>query len=100
MPHEWRYVVRRSRPLGWHPDECGVGAFAGADAALFGELLDQRRRDFFLDGHRMGDLRRYKSQYQLDFWPRGTMPGLQQQYGTQECWPIAASDRNSNPNIP
>jgi hypothetical protein len=91
---ELRAFVNERRAVG------GLGAFAGADAALFGELLDQRRRDFFLDGHRMGDLRRYKSQYQLDFWPRGTMPGLQQQYGTQECWPIAASEKNSNPNIP
>jgi hypothetical protein len=78
----------------------GLGAFAGSDTELFRELLDQRYRDFFLDGHRMGDLRRYKRLYQLDFWPKGQMPGLQQQYGTQECWPIAASEKNSNPNIP
>jgi hypothetical protein len=92
---ELRAFVNERRAVG------GLGAFAGADGPpMFAELLEQRRRDFFLDGHRMGDLRRYKSQYQLDFWPKGTMPGLQQQYGTQECWPIAASEKNSNPNIP
>ena len=78
----------------------GQGAFAGTDAQLFGELLEQRYRDFFLDGHRMGDLRRYKKYYSLDFWPTGTMPGLTTQYGTQECWPIATSEISSNPNIP
>ena len=77
-----------------------LAAFAGSDAELARELLNQRYRDFFLDGHRMGDLRRYKKLYQLDLWPKGTMPGLTQQYGTQECWPIAASEVNSNPNIP
>jgi hypothetical protein len=92
---ELRGFVNERRAIG------GLAAFTGADGEpLFRELLEQRRRDFFLDGHRMGDLRRYKSQYQLDFWPKGTMPGLQQQYGTQECWPIAASEKNSNPNIP
>jgi starch-binding outer membrane protein, SusD/RagB family len=76
------------------------GVFGGTDAQLFTELLDQRYRDFFLDGHRIGDLRRYKKFHQLDLWPHGTMPGLTQQYGSQECWPIAASEMNSNPNIP
>jgi hypothetical protein len=76
------------------------GVFGGTDAELFGELLNQRYRDFFLDGHRIGDLRRYKKYYQLDFWPHGTMPGLTTQYGTQECWPIAQSEISSNPNIP
>ena len=77
-----------------------LAPFAGTDAELFGELLNQRLRDFFLDGHRMGDLRRYKKLYSFDFWPKGTMPGLTTQYGTQECWPIAQSELNSNPNVP
>lgn len=74
-------------------------AFAGTDAQLFTELLDQRFRDFFMDGHRIGDLRRYKKLYQIDQWPKGTMPGLSQSYGTQECMPIAASEVQSNPNL-
>jgi len=75
------------------------GAFTGTDAQLFTELLDQRFRDFFMDGHRIGDLRRYKKLYQLDMWPKGTMPGLSQSYGTQECMPIATSEVQSNPNL-
>ncbi len=75
------------------------GLFGGTDAELRDELLDQRMRDFFLDGHRIGDLRRYKTLYGLDLWPSGRMPGLTQEYGTQECWPVAQSEINANPNI-
>ena len=75
------------------------GIFGGTDAELRDELLDQRMRDFFLDGHRMGDLRRYKRLYGLDLWPSGRMPGLTQDYGTQECWPVAQSEINANPNM-
>jgi starch-binding outer membrane protein, SusD/RagB family len=78
----------------------GLAPFGGTDAQLTAELLEQRFRDFFLDGHRMGDLRRYKAHRGLDLWPTGLMPGLTQNYGTQECWPIAASERNANPNVP
>ena len=73
-------------------------AFPGTDAELAAELREQRFRDFFLDGHRMGDLRRYKRSG-IDLWPTGPMPGLSQSYGTQECWPIAASEVASNPNL-
>jgi hypothetical protein len=78
----------------------GQGAFAGADAALATELREQRFRDFFLDGHRMGDLRRYKRLHQIDLFPTGVMPGTTQQYGSQDCWPIGANEANSNPNVP
>ena len=47
----------------------------------------------------MGDLRRYENLYGKDFWPTGLMPGLTTSYGTQKCWPIAASEVNSNPNL-
>lgn len=65
-------------------------------------LRDQRRRDFFLDGHRMGDLRRYKRFYQIDEFPTGTYPGTTtgEVYGTQECWPLTLAEINGNPNVP
>jgi hypothetical protein len=76
-----------------------LGAFTGPASELRAELREQRFRDFFLDGHRMGDLRRYKKLHGVDLWPTGTMPGLTTQYGTQECWPIAQSEIQSNPNL-
>jgi hypothetical protein len=76
----------------------GLGDFGGADNLLADEVLEQRARDFFLDGHRMGDLRRYERLYSKNFWPTGTMPGLTTSYGTQTCWPVGQSELNSNPN--
>ena len=90
---ELRAFVNERRAVG------AQGLFGGTDAQLRDELLDQRLRDFFLDGHRMGDLRRYKKLYGLDLWPSGQMPGLPQSYGTQECWPVAQSEIDANPNM-
>lgn len=66
--------------------------------ALMAELRDQRRRDLYLTGHRLGDLRRYLGQG-LDAFPTGTWPHSDQTYGTDTCFPIPLSERNSNPNL-
>ena len=79
---------------------------AGAQTALTAlpadaqaEVRDQRRRDFFLDGHRVGDLRRYKKLYNLDQWPKGTHPdAFIGTYGTAECFIPALNERLANPN--
>ena len=82
----------------------GLAQFAGTDAQLFDELLEQRRWDFMLAGFRMPDVIRYKRFYGKDLWPKGRMAGFtsdfNQNYGTSECWPIGASERNANPNVP
>lgn len=75
----------------------------GADTALAGTitsaeylaaLRDQRRRDLFIDGHRLGDLRRYKRLYGIDEFPSGPYFGSATvSYGTQECWPIPITER-------
>jgi hypothetical protein len=67
-------------------------------AATQGEYLaalrDQRRRDLYLDSHRLGDLRRYKKMYGVDEFPKGAYPGSKTlTYGSQECLPIPISDR-------
>lgn len=68
---------------------------AGTSAAEYVEALrDQRSRDFFIDGHRLGDLRRYKRLYNVDLFPRGSYYGsATMQFGTQECWPIPLVDK-------
>lgn len=53
-------------------------AFTGTD--LQAELRDQRRRDFFLDGHRLADLRRYKRYLGIDGYPTGSY--VNAYYGT------------------
>ncbi len=60
--------------------------FTGTD--LQAELRDQRRRDFFLDGHRLADLRRYKRDYGIDGFPTGAYvnPYYGTTYGSATCF--------------
>jgi hypothetical protein len=79
------------------------GAFTGTDAQLQAELRDQRRRDFFLSGHRLGDLRRYLEQYKVDQFPSGPHPNDEEwgwgPYGSATCF-TPHRNENSNPNYP
>jgi hypothetical protein len=97
-PAELRAFINERRAVG------GLQPFAGSDAQLTDELLEQRKWDFFLAGFRMPDLIRYKKLYSKDLWPKGKMSGVTasytQNYGSAECWPIGATEKNGNPNIP
>ncbi|MGQ0537593.1 MAG: hypothetical protein ACT4R6_01490 [Gemmatimonadaceae bacterium] len=97
-PGELRAFINARRSVGGH------AAFAGTDAQLADELLEQRKWDFFFAGYRMKDLLRYKKQYNKDLWPKGRMGGFTGaftlNYGTVECWPIGVTEKNGNPNIP
>jgi hypothetical protein len=69
---------------------------------LMAELRDQRSRDFYLDNHRLGDLRRYKEFYNVDLFPSGPYPGSTSGaiYDTNiTCWPLPTNEINGNPNI-
>jgi hypothetical protein len=69
-------------------------------AALMTELREQRFRDLFMGGFRIGDLRRWKAQGVGDFFPKGTHPNpVLGEYGTAECFPIPLSEYIGNPNI-
>lgn len=70
-----------------------------SEEEYFDALRDQRRRDFFIDGHRLGDLRRYKELYGIDAFPSGSYFGTSIEYGDQECWPIPKSEIDGNPNL-
>ena len=73
------------------------------DDALMAELRNQRSRDFYLDNHRLGDLRRYKKYYNVDLFPKGAYPGSTsgQVYNEAvDCWPLPRSEIDQNPNIP
>jgi hypothetical protein len=73
-----------------------------AGAALMDELREQRRRDFFLDGHRLGDMRRYLKYDKIDNFPRGPYPGSisGEQFNDATCWPLPLSEIAGNPNVP
>lgn len=66
---------------------------------LMAELREQRARDFYLTGRRLGDLRRYKELYGVDLFPTGVDPLLDEPYGNVECLPIPLAERNANPNL-
>jgi len=91
----------------------GAGApspYTGSDLA--GELREQRKMDFYFAGYRLPDIIRYKKYHGIDLWPTGVIGGYgvdrdgnppatapQWRYGTRECWPVAQSEVNTNPNF-
>jgi hypothetical protein len=62
-------------------------------------LRDQKRRDFFLDGHRLGDLRRYLKGG-TDYFPTGLHPNQTRggSYGTSTCFTPTDAEIVGNTN--
>lgn len=61
------------------------------------KVIEERRRTLFLDGVRLGDLRRYIEKYGLDFFPTSTPQGFPM--GDQTCVPLPDIERNNNPDV-
>jgi hypothetical protein len=80
----------------------GQGPVTLTGDALMAELRDQKSRDFYLDNHRLGDLRRYLKYYGVDLFPSGAYPTstIGQQYSDGTCWPLPTNEIVLNPNIP
>lgn len=88
---ELRDFINERRAVGNQPP------YTGDD--LRRELREQRRRDFFLDGHRLGDLRRYKKLYGIDLFPKGQHPNPDWgTYGDMECYVPHNNERVGNKN--
>ncbi len=60
-------------------------------------LIDQRRRELFLEGQHLGDLIRYSI---TPMPPAGTPYHGSGTYGNQLCMPLPAAERLNNPAIP
>ena len=67
-------------------------------AQVLSTIIEDRRRELFLEGHRLGDMRRYA----LPLAPAAgaAYPGGGGVYGTQACFPLPDVERINNPNIP
>jgi hypothetical protein len=71
------------------------------DAAVLAELMEQRAREFFLEGKRLGDFRRNGEAV------RGVPPAGSQYFkagysaiGDQTCFPVPFVETSNNPNFP
>lgn len=64
------------------------------DAELLAIVLEERRRQLWLEGHRLNDMLRHD----LDF-PQG-VNHKGQLYGPITCMPLPEQERRANPNIP
>ena len=72
-------------------------AFTGVTAADYmAELIDQRRRELFLEGQHVGDIIRLNITLQPAV---GTSYHFGGTYGTQLCFPLPSSERLNNPRI-
>jgi hypothetical protein len=66
-------------------------------ATVVAEIVEQRRREFFLEGHRLGDIRRLG----LGILPAPGTPYVNGgAYDAQSCFPLPDVERINNPNIP
>jgi starch-binding outer membrane protein, SusD/RagB family len=70
---------------------------AGATASdVRAQIIEERRRELFMEGHRLGDIRRYN----LPFSPAdGAAYPFGGAYGTQRCFPLPDVERINNPTI-
>jgi hypothetical protein len=78
----------------------GVPAYvapAGATATdIRTQIIEERRRELFVEGHRLGDMRRYG----IAFTPvAGTAYQYGGVYGAETCFPLPDVERINNPTI-
>ncbi|MGH7577898.1 MAG: hypothetical protein ACREM1_22600 [Longimicrobiales bacterium] len=79
--------LNEQRAIGGQPALSGPTADAYAAA-----LREQRAREFFIDGHRLADVRRYEARYGVDLWPTGPMYDGSITFGDQKCFPTPVSE--------
>ena len=80
----------------------GLPAYGGGTPEeVLAQLIDERRRELFLEGQRLGDIIRYAVPlYPAPGTPFAVGAGTSGEYGTQVCFPLPTVERNNNPNIP
>jgi hypothetical protein len=82
--------------------KAGLPPYAGGtQAEVQAQIIEERRREFFLEGQRFGDIIRYN--VTLTPAPGSAFPVKGGSYGAatglQLCFPLPDIERNNNPNI-
>jgi starch-binding outer membrane protein, SusD/RagB family len=78
-------------------DQAGLPAYAGGTATeIRAQIIEERRRELFLEGHRLGDMIRYGLPLSPEPGTSFRRGGL---FGDQLCFPLPDVERNNNPNI-
>jgi hypothetical protein len=73
----------------------GLPAFSSTDATVIAaQVREERRRELFLEGQRLGDMRRFNIAF-----PGGTHPYEGWLHGTYTCWPLPTVETANNPSI-
>lgn len=77
--------------------EHGLPVFSSTDATTIrNQVLEERRRELFLEGQRLGDIRRLN----LPLFPEtGTPYNKGGTYGDARCFPLPDVERRNNPNL-
>jgi hypothetical protein len=78
----------------------GIPGFESDDPEeILQQVIEERRGDFFLEGRRMADLRRYGGFAEAaSAGQRNRFSGVL--YGGTDCFPIPDVERRANPNLP
>jgi hypothetical protein len=75
-------------------NKVGLADFVSADSATIAkQVREERRRQLFLQGHRLNDMLRFTLPFKSGRNSRG------QSYGNLKCFPLPLSETDNNPNI-
>ena len=90
-------AINNARNSGGRTGMPAYSATGQTQAQVQAQIVEERRREFFLEGHRMGDIRRFN----LPLTPAAGTAYAQGGgvYGDQRCFLLPAVERNNNPNI-
>ena len=69
---------------------------SSSEAEIQAQIREERRRELFLEGHRLGDTRLYNTAL---FPAPGEAYNKGGTYGEARCFPLPAVERRNNPNI-
>ena len=73
-----------------------VAPVSATAADIRTQIIEERRREFFVEGHRLGDMRRYGIAFTPTAATAYQYGGV---YGAQTCFPLPDVERINNPAI-